>query len=223
MHYIPTTGWEDGTADLTKRLIHELSTGKRVLWLVSGGSNISSSIIIMQHITTALSQQLTIGLIDERFGPVGHEDSNWQQLLRGGLKTKSATILPVLIDGLNLDETADTYNQSLSKALEDHDVIIGQVGIGADGHIAGILPGSDAAQEADRLVVGYESTPFERITTTPLALAHVNLVYAFAFGDSKHDAIARLQNEDLPVVTQPAQLLKHIPETYIYSDQLKGE
>lgn len=223
MEYIQTTGWEDGVADLTRRLASELSEGKRVLWLVSGGSNIGASVAIMGKLTEELSKNLTIGLIDERYGPVSHADSNWLQLMNAGFEPGSAKFIPVLQDGLDLEATAKAYNEELAKALAENDVVIAQLGVGSDGHIAGILPNSPAAIEQTALVIGYDGEQYQRITTTPAAFWHFDVAYAFAFGDNKHQAIASLQTKKIPIREQPAQVLKELPEAYIYSDQLQEE
>jgi 6-phosphogluconolactonase/glucosamine-6-phosphate isomerase/deaminase len=84
LKFILTTSWEDGIADLTAHLITELRAGKRVLWLLSGGSNIRAIVEVMDSIDDSLTPNLSLLLADERFGPVGHHDSNWQQLLDAG-------------------------------------------------------------------------------------------------------------------------------------------
>ena len=83
MNFVMTTGWEDGIADLTEKLIKALSEGKSVLWLVSGGSNIKASVQIIDSISMDLRTNLSVMLADERYGPLGHTDSNWEQLLHG--------------------------------------------------------------------------------------------------------------------------------------------
>src|ERR1700759_4960942 len=105
MRYIRTAGWEDGTADLTERLVRELAQGRRVLWLTSGGSNIPFSVQIMDNIPRKLRQKLSITLADERYGEVGHSESNWAQLAQAGFKTEQATALPVLHEGADFEQT----------------------------------------------------------------------------------------------------------------------
>lgn len=220
MHYIATTGWEDGVADLTERLINELAAGKHVLWLLSGGSNIQASVGIAGSISDELSRNVTVGLIDERFGPIGHADSNWQQLMQSGFQAKYAELIPVLAEALDLQATAAAYNQVLRTAIDAADVVIAQLGIGGDGHISGILPGSNAATELVKLVTGYEGADYSRITTTPAAFKKFSVAYVFAFGESKLKAVQTLQSAELTVAEQPAQLLKQLPEAYLYSDQI---
>jgi 6-phosphogluconolactonase/glucosamine-6-phosphate isomerase/deaminase len=223
MQYILTTGWEDGVADLTERLVHELAQNKRVLWLVSGGSNIPASAQIMDNIPPELKQNLGVMPADERYGPPGHDDSNWTQLMKAGFKARQATTLPVLQDDLSFEQTIDSYNKLAKKAFSDHQVIIAQLGIGDDGHIAGILPGSPAAADSRALAAGYRSPPLSRLTLTFSGLRRVNAAYTFAFGNTKQQALSSLRDQSLALSEQPAQILKELPEAYVYSDQFGAQ
>lgn len=221
MRYVLTAGWDDGVADLTERLVRELAGGRRVLWLVSGGSNIPVSVQIMDNITRQSQARLSVMLADERYGEVGHDQSNWTQLIRAGFQGGDAKLIPVLEAGLDFQQTIARYNQLVGQAFEEHDLIIAQLGIGADGHIAGILPGSPAAAETKALVAGYRSAPFLRITLTFPALRKITAAYAFAFGNTKRQALSDLRKRTLTPVRQPAQILKRLGEAYLYSDQLE--
>jgi 6-phosphogluconolactonase/glucosamine-6-phosphate isomerase/deaminase len=220
MKYILTAGWEDGVAALTERLVRELASGKHVLWLTSGGSNIPVSVQIMNNISSQLRQNLSVMLADERYGRPGHKESNWAQLMQAGFNAKPARLLPVLQAGLSFEQTISSYNKLADQAFSDNEVIIAQLGIGEDGHIAGILPGSPAAAETKALVVGYQSAPHKRLTLTFPGLRRVSASYTFAFGSTKHQALSSLQARSLALSKQPAQILKQLPEAYVYSDQV---
>lgn len=221
MKFILTAGWEDGIADLTQCIVKELSAGKKVLWLLSGGSNIPVSIEVMDKISSSLSQNLTISLADERFGKdVDYTESNWTKLIEAGFKAKKATLKPVVIPGQSFDQAVDHYEEIIKQGFADNDVIFAQLGIGEDGHIAGILPGSPASSETKTLVSGYQSQPFLRLTLTFKALKKVDVAYAYAFGSNKHNTLSQLQNENLPPQQQPAQILKQIKKAFLYSDQV---
>jgi 6-phosphogluconolactonase/glucosamine-6-phosphate isomerase/deaminase len=219
MKYIRTAGWDDGVADLTERLVRELAQGRQVLWLASGGSNIPVSVQIMDNISPQLRQNLSISLVDERYGEVGHKESNWTQLMEAGFSSDHAALLPVLQAGLDFEKTITYYNDMITQAFAAHDVVIAQLGIGSDGHIAGILPGSPAAAETETLVSGYQSTPYQRLTLTFPGLRRISTSYTFAFGNTKHQALMMLKNRSVPPRQQPAQILKQLPEAYVYSDQ----
>jgi len=219
MKYILTAGWEDGVADLTERLVRELAGGRRVLWLVSGGSNVIPSVQIMGNIPANLQANLSVMLIDERYGEPGHEESNWAQLMKAGFEGGEATLLPVLETSLDFDQTIARYNEIAARAFGASEVIIAQLGVGADGHVAGILPDSPAAEETDALAAGYRSDPFARLTLTFTALRRVSAAYVFAFGNTKRQELKKLQTQSIPPSRQPAQVLKQLPEAYFYSDQ----
>lgn len=220
MKFILTSGWEDGVADLTERLVRELAGGQRVLWLTSGGSNVPSSIQIMANIPPKLKSNLTVMPVDERYGAIGHDESNWQQLMDASFEAGQATLLPVLADGLDLQATKARYEQQTAEAFKNNDLVIAQLGIGGDGHLAGILPDSEAATGTDELVAAYQSKPFERLTLTFAALRQISAAYVFAFGNTKHEALTALHDQSIEPAKQPAQILKQMPEAYVYSDQV---
>lgn len=202
---------------LRTNLLQPLQEGKAVLWLVPGGSNIPISVAVMAGIPENLTSQLTIMLTDERYGTVGHADSNTFQLHQAGFDPKKATFLPVLT-GAALEETVRAYTEIAQTQFASHQIIVGQFGIGADGHIAGILPGSPAATEQHAWVCGYHALNYTRITLTFPALYHLSAAYAFVYGEAKREALRRLETE-LPLHIQPAQILKAIPKAYLYTDQ----
>lgn len=217
---IPTM--EEGIDPLLNRLVEELEAGKKVLWLIPGGSNIPLSVKTMRQIPEDLTKNLTIYLTDERYVDVGHPDSNSKQLDDAGFDHKQARVTWVLSEGLSLEETSEQYALSIGAAFEAAETVIAQMGMGADGHICGILPGTPAVASG-ALVVGYQTETFTRITLTPKALKqYVGAAYVYAFGEGKKEALSNLLIE-LPVTEQPAQVLKSLPEAYVYNDQLEGE
>lgn len=218
MHLIKITSTKLVIEHLTKAISQPLTAGKRVLWLLSGGSAIDLAVQVQQKL--AHTKGLAIGQVDERFGPVGHADSNWQKLLDAGLDTKNVQCYPIL-RGKDFATTAHDYNLAMTRAFDSADVIIGLFGIGADGHAAGILPGSPAVH-GSQLVASFEGHDFKRITITPAAIAKCNLAIAYAAGSDKAKALQQLLNK-APIAEQPAQALKLAKDSYVYNDQLEGE
>lgn len=223
MKFIMTAGWDDGIADLTERLVRELASGKRVLWLTSGGSNVPATVQIIDNIPSKLCQKLTVLLADERYGPIGHKESNWEQLIKAGFDPSKANSISILQDDLDLENTVKKYNSIASKAFAQNDIVLAQLGIGPDGHIAGLLLGSSALQNSHDFVTGFQSneTPaLVRMTLTFDALKNIDAAYCFAFGQPKHETLNKLQKKQLTLSEQPAQILRQIPEAYIYNDQI---
>ena len=82
------------------RIGDDLTQGKRVLWLVSGGSNIAAEVAVMQMLTAQSKdklQNLAILPMDERYGPQGHKDSNTEQLRAAGFSVGVAAWVDVLM------------------------------------------------------------------------------------------------------------------------------
>lgn len=220
MQYILTSGWDDGVADLTQRLVQELAEGKKVLWLVTGGSNIPAATEIMANIPAPHTPKLTVMLADERFGPVGHEGSNEAQLIQAGFSPVKGTFISILQNDLDLEQTRQRYNDLAAQAFADNDVVIAQLGIGTDGHIAGIMLEAHEVEQANELVVSIDSQPWPRLTLSYAGLRYIDVDYTFAFGQPKLETLTLLHNETVSLSEQPAQILKELPEAYIYTDQL---
>jgi 6-phosphogluconolactonase/glucosamine-6-phosphate isomerase/deaminase len=217
-----STNEDEGIEALTARLVSALDAGSRVLWFIPGGSNISISVRVLQALRLRVSKEklaaLTITLTDERYGAVGHPDSNWAQLIEAGFSEEGVHAIPVL-RGLLLDETVQVWKAHLEYAFAHTDVHIAQFGIGADGHIAGALPHSPAISN-DEIVCSYESGPYMRITLSTSSIARMDVAFVFAFGEAKQNTLRDLNDKDVPLEEQPAQVLKKIPEVYMYSDSI---
>jgi 6-phosphogluconolactonase/glucosamine-6-phosphate isomerase/deaminase len=222
LNFIYESDATNAAAKLSERLIRELQNGRKVLWLVCGGSSIVQEVAAMAQIPQELQSQLTLALTDERYGEFNHPDSNWRQLDEAGFQAGEATIIPTLVPNLTLDETCEKYEHDIAAAFDNADVVIAQFGIGADGHIAGALPHSPAIA-SDKLVAGYDAGNFTRITLTPPALRRISVAFAFVYGDSKLEARQNLHDQDLSLDEQPAQILKQLPEAYVYNDQIGDE
>jgi 6-phosphogluconolactonase/glucosamine-6-phosphate isomerase/deaminase len=214
------------TDAIATRISTELSAGKRVLWLVSGGSNIAIEVAVMTRVREQVNDRLSglaIMPMDERYGKPGHSDSNSEALRQAGFEPGTATWVDILTHNVSFDQTIDFFNDVAATALANASVVIGQFGMGADGHIAGILPGSPAAVADEATVAGYEWSDYTRLTLTPRALLQVNTAYVPAFGDGKQAALVRLQEHTELLATLPAVLLYQIPDTYVYNDYITTE
>ncbi len=210
---------------ITLRLQSELAAKKRVLWLVCGGSNIEAEAAVMKRLN-AESADLLGGLAilptDERFGPVGHADSNYRQLQQAGFEPGTATWVDVLLHDVPLAETVSFYNDVAATAFANASVIIGVFGMGANAHIAGMQPGSPAVAAGYPSVVGYPWEDFTRLTLTAEKLKHIQTAYVLVYGD-KHEALVRLQRNEEDFEQMPAKVLYDIPEVYIYNETVESK
>jgi 6-phosphogluconolactonase/glucosamine-6-phosphate isomerase/deaminase len=217
MYFIKTDEITSGEVDLAEQINQHLLADKKVLWIISGGSNIPKTVSIMQLLAQSNLGLLTIILGDERFGSVGHTDSNAQQLENAGFNSGKAKFIPILIDE-SINHTVKTFNDSFRELAKNSDFIIAQLGIGEDGHISGILAGSPAINSND-FVVSYSGKDFTRITLTAKSFQLVDTAFVFAWGESKQKALKNLRHT-IRVDIQPAQLLKTIKNVFVYNDQI---
>jgi 6-phosphogluconolactonase/glucosamine-6-phosphate isomerase/deaminase len=211
------------THAIAKAICDGLFAQKRVLWLVSGGSNTGAEKDIMDMVSRHASPRLgglAILPIDERFGESGHKDSNIQQLRDAGLNPGAATVVDILIHNLPFEQTVSFYNDVAATALANADIIIGQFGMGADGHIAGIKPNSPATELDDATVAGYEWEDYTRLTLTAAALRQVTVGFLLAYGADKRKALLALRRHTTAFAKLPAVLLSELPEVYVYNDQI---
>lgn len=221
MEFIKSEHGQDGVEAMAHKVAEGLHGGP-VLWLICGGSNIPLTKAAMDIVRAEISPEdltnLTLGLTDERYGEVGHKDSNWQQLIETGFDFSGIKTMPILF-GKNLEDTVRGYGIKIDHALEANQFVVAQFGIGADGHVAGMLPHTPGI-EAEESVFGYDSGTFVRVTITPPVFEKIKYAFAFVFGESKHEAVTKLWQKDLTIDQMPCQILKRIPECNFYSDQL---
>ncbi len=220
IEFVHAENTEAGIPDLLNALVTDLRAGKQTLWLICGGSNIAvatSAIRALQNIVTPDELGfLTIMQTDERFGPVGHPDSNWTQMHDQHFPFDSIRAFPILID-TSLEETVERYGVVAEEEFARAGSIIALFGIGADSHIAGILPHSSATT-SEAPVAGYVGEPYTRISLTFPMLRRIHQAFVFAFGEDKKRAMLSLRDLPLTPTEAPAHILREIPKVKVYSN-----
>lgn len=214
-----TTNVKDPAMLAVDSILRGLKAGKKVLLFVTGGSSISVAEEMSQMLQGEDLRNLTVMLTDERYGPVGHPDSNWQQLLEGGFDLADATLIPVLV-GEDMDETVKIFCHSLKEELDKAEYKIGLFGIGMDGHTAGIIPESVAVKSKE-LACGYIAPSFSRITITFNTIEKLDEAIVWMQGAQKWGVIDKLK-EEIEIEKQPAQILKKVPLLTIFTDYKTG-
>ena len=210
-------------AYLTLTLSRRLAEKEKILWLISGGSAIEIAVEVANRFGSTDIENianLTVSLIDERYGPVSHQDSNWQQLKDAGFNVNDANLQPVL-KNKDIERTAKDYARFIGQAFEECDYKICLVGIGADGHTFGIKPHSPATN-SDGLVCAYAWDDYVRLTLTPKAIDELDEIVAYVVGEEKHKVLDDLTKSISPE-DQPAQYLKSASKLTIYNDYKGGE
>ena len=202
------------------RIRNELAKGGKVLWLVAGGSAMDVAVKAAQGLAGGDNlDNLMVTLTDERFGAVGHADSNWRQLENKGFSLPGAQLRPVL-RGKDMAGTAREYADFLNEAIDTCGYSLALAGMGPDGHIFGIKPGSPSVLSEED-VAGYDWDDFKRLTPTVKLLKKLDEVVVYAVGKEKYAQLDMLEGE-VPALEQPAQQLKALKNVTVFNDY-KGE
>lgn len=221
IEYFKVSTSEPVIAYLTLHISQPLAEGKKVLWLLSGGSYIETQVETAKKLAHLDLSNLTVSLTDERFGPPGHKDSNWQKLLATGFSLPGANLVPVL-KGKDFTETTLEFSDFIKSSFEKNDYKIACVGVGADGHTLGVLVNSPGV-DSPELVVGYEGKDFKRITLSLRSLEWLDEVLVYMFGQQKQALISQIAKQNLPSRRQPAQALKKSKRLIVYNDYIGTE
>jgi 6-phosphogluconolactonase/glucosamine-6-phosphate isomerase/deaminase len=216
MTFVPASSPDPVGKYIAEVIVAQLGGKRTVLWLLSGGSAIAVAVAASRRLAGRDLSGLTVSLIDERYGPVGHAQSNWKQLQDAGFDLPGATLHPVLV-GASQSDTAEAFDEFLHAEFSRADFSVGLLGIGPDGHTSGILPHSPAVTSLG-LVTSYDGGAFQRITTTPRALSSLDEAVVYAVGENKWPVLDRLET-DLPFAEQPAQALKAATKLTIFTDR----
>jgi 6-phosphogluconolactonase/glucosamine-6-phosphate isomerase/deaminase len=203
-------------ADRLKSLLNE---HRQVVWLVSGGSCVSVAVearCVLGELGSGVS--LHVVLIDERYGDIGHSNSNSEQLIQAGFDVQGLTFHQMLL-GEDIETTTKRYDVLLSTLFEESDYTIGLFGMGADAHTSGLLPGNPLME--DKHFVGrYDGPDFQRITTTPACIRSIDEAVLYAVGGNKWPALAGLEL-DGDANIEPVRVLKGISPLNIFTDYQK--
>lgn len=135
---------------------------------------------------------------DERYIDSSSDDRNAKQARRDLLDHVDVDPtrvheMPATDSGLSLAEAADAYAETMrEQGGGGFDVLM--LGMGPDGHIASLFPGSAQLDATDAIAVAVPESPKpppERITLTFEALARAHSVWFLVSGSEKAEAVAR--------------------------------
>ena len=153
--------------------------------------------------------RVRIYFADERAVPPTDERSNFR-LARESL-IDAAGISPKHVHRMKgeypeLDVAVEEYEAHLNEPL---DALV--LGVGEDGHIASIFPGSPLVMERIRRVAAVTDSPkppARRLTVTPRVIREARRVLALAAGEEKAHAVARALEGAADIREVPARMLR---------------
>lgn len=150
-------------------------------------------------------EQISVTLSDERWVPPDHPDSN-ERLLRERLlvgEAANANVVPLWSDAATPEDAAEAAEIALVDLLPA-DVVL--LGMGEDGHIASLFPGSPVLEEGldpfgGSLVIavptGDPAPSIERISLTLYALKQAFLILVLIRGEAKRRIVE--DRDDRPI------------------------
>jgi 6-phosphogluconolactonase/glucosamine-6-phosphate isomerase/deaminase len=242
LRVIQTEGEKAGS-DMAAEYLYEIADKQTVLFL-SGGNTPANL-----YCRLAKEANLNIGaaaMVDERYGEAGHDKSNEAMIGRSGLteyfQSNNIPFYAILEKEQDIARSASNYDRRVRSLLLQYAKAVAILGIGEDGHLAGIAPNRPdftdplfSAERADLLVdyfvdpkemsaEGVSKAPFgfgERITMTMRGLSKMDRLIVLAFGEKKKAALSSLF-ENGPIEQVPARFIKNgfvAGKTILITDQ----
>lgn len=198
---------------------------EKILLLLSGGSVVRLYSKLGEYLKRHRGI-IALGQVDERFQPLRKTDVNIQSIWDTGIfevcDERKIPYFFVSQEGY-LDESTAAYNTVLEKAFSEYTYIMAVLGLGEDGHTAGLLPGYDVFWDIEKMVSGYENvgTYRKRITITPKAIRKLDYSLVCALGDAKRPVIESIvKDTKLTDITRlPGLLLRDIQSVDLFTDQ----
>ncbi len=202
-----------------------------VLLLLSSGS----ALPILEYAgKTSLSEHLTVGMLDDRFSQDA-KVNNFSQFqktdfYKDALEMECAFIGTLPRPEDTIETVRERWEGRLKKWREDNTdgIIIATLGMGADGHTAGIFPYTDDEKkfadlfESEAWTVAYEATGKnqypQRITTTVTFFKLIDEGIGFVCGPEKKEKLDAVLVNKTSFAKLPAAAWHEIKNVTVYSD-----
>ncbi|MCD5381313.1 MAG: 6-phosphogluconolactonase [Candidatus Pacebacteria bacterium] len=203
-------------------------TAHPILLMLSGGSGFS---ILEKVSDDVLGSNVTMCVLDERCS-VDAAINNFLQLKQTDF-FKRAEVQKVNVIATDIQSTDACSDVAVRWQSELRDwknnnpngVVIATMGIGEDGHTAGILPGENGIDfDSDEWIVSYSVPPeinqyTDRITATNTFLINqVDEAVVFAVGKNKYSVIKALDENHCDVHLLPLCVLSKMKSVRLYTD-----
>lgn len=208
---VESASFARAAADQIGRTLHRISHDRQNVTLALTGGNTVAP--VYEHLAALPGVSLnwkgtSFYFGDERAVAPDHPDSNYR-LARESLLSR----IPAAPDRVHrmeaerddLDRAALEYDALLPPAL---DLLL--LGMGVDGHVASLFPGSAALTETARRVVPVVGgvPHLARLTITPTVIWDVREIIVMVSGSSKQEAVARALEGPFDPLACPAQLVR---------------
>ncbi len=176
----------EAAALLEVYLAERLRDADRVSLAVSGGTTPWAA---LERLAAANLPWPRVDLyqVDERIVASGHPARNLALLHTALANRVPATVHAMPVDAVDLIEAANDYAASLPGRID-----IVQLGLGADGHTASLVPGDPALTAAVDVAVTGPYQGYRRMTLTFAPLNRALRIVWIVTGEGKQEAVERL-------------------------------
>ncbi|MFN4895575.1 MAG: 6-phosphogluconolactonase [Pseudomonadota bacterium] len=178
------------------------------------------------HQPSEILKRLQFFMVDERIVPITHPDSNFgglaQQLFNSLIEQgviKATQLHPLTITGDDVHDACAGYLQELEASGGKFTVVV--VGMGEDGHIAGLFPHHPALSSSAKAFIPFFDSPkppAARVTASRELVTGASLGVLLALGEAKRQAWQMLNSDTSSIEECPAKMVASIPRCVVVSD-----
>lgn len=216
--------------DLSEKLTKAKKAGQKILLLLSGGSALRT----LEYVNAdALGDNLTIGMLDERYESA-NRNNNFIELTKTNFFRSARKAKTIFFDSSVKEyQSQKQLANKIEKFIRDwlkknkNGIIMATLGMGVDGHIAGIMPFPENEKLFKRLFIGTnwiasydagDKNPYRfRITASITFLKQLDETFAFICGQEKADAFKKISAKT-QINIFPAKTLSLIKNITVYTD-----
>ncbi len=202
-----SVSWAGFAADAIGQAIRSVLSRKNVCYvMLTGGRAAERLYKYLSDTATLPLERIHFLFGDERCVPPDHADSNYalvmKTLLANGVPS-GCSIARMVAENPDREAAAKAYEKLLPEAV---DVLL--FGMGVDGHIASLFPGSSALCLEERSVtpITGPKPPHERLTITPKVIASVESVFVLATGKEKGKVLVEALKSSEDILSLPVRL-----------------
>ncbi len=195
--------------ELAKNKIYEIVDRKTVLFL-SGGK--TPAPLYRKFAKEKIIKPGAVAIVDERWGEPMHKNSNEKMIKDIGfldyLHSINTPFYSVLKNRKSREKSAEEYDELVRYLLKWFPKSIAVLGLGSDGHIAGLPAGNEKLKtKNEKLVEDFDDFPGdlkERISLTFNALSQIDHIFLLVFGNDKKKGLKLLfsegEREEVPAI-----------------------
>ncbi|HEY4479805.1 MAG TPA: 6-phosphogluconolactonase [Candidatus Paceibacterota bacterium] len=225
-------GLEKKAAQAVSILLHKYKT-KPILLMVSGGSALK---ILNHTIADTFGSKITVTVLDERFSSDPAVNNFLQiaisEFYEQAKKNNVNFLITVPLPNEHIQDIADRWQFDIRLWLANHPggKVVALMGMGEDGHTAGIMPYpenewifNELFEDENKWVVAYDALSKnqhpQRITTTTHFLKHViDEAILFVTGEQKKEMLRRALAPDGKVHEYPVRIIHEMKQVTVFTD-----